>query len=866
MKNIDSLSKKTTGPDYKKVKKWGIIGGACLCAFALMIGFFVIKGNHNTLAVWTPEELGVETEECVEHIMLDAESVVIELNGAKTLNAVVVPSKFQKDLVWKSSDMTVATVKNGTVRAISPGIVAISAESTDGSCIAKCQVIIQKTAEQGTYEINEKRLVLSPHEAAALEIYKMPEKSFDSTVIWSSSNEKVATVKPNGQVIAEDFGTCVISAKSRETKTVIATCTVSVTASIDSVTLNEATMTLSEGATITLVPTLKPDNAANKSVTWESTNTAVATVDKAGKVTAKKAGTAVITCTTVDGEKKATCAITVQAGVEKIILNEESVILGIDEKHNLSATVWPETIADKTLVWTSSDKTVVSVDERGAILAIGFGRATITVSPKANPSVTDTCDVLVTRSTTGIELDKTTASVAAGKTIQLTAKVLPANAHDKKVTWSSDNTAVATVSSTGVVTGVRAGSTIVRCKASDGGFEANCKVTVYTEAEDLYFNLNSIAVEWGTTYDGDVFYVVTPDSAKSSVTCFSNDSSIANVTDNGGQITIKGVSLGETKLVARTKDGTDKEFSIPIYVNPVGYSAFDFDTNGDGTLRITGLKQNWQEILTTSSITVPGIIDGKKVTSVASNAFNGKLPGVTSVLVSHNIEDIGTGAFANNSDLVSVVLPKTLLVINSGAFENTGLANVTIPDSVLAIGDSAFKNSKMASVILGAGVKTIGTRAFESSALTGNLTIPSSVTTISDYAFYNTGISSVTFNTRSLKEIGKYSFAMTGLTKVVLPDGVTKIKECAFYGIPHLKFVTMPDSVTAIEKNAFGSCSNLSTIWMSEGIKTFDNTGLINTCTVAVTGEAPKAVVTAAGIDGTRIVAKTNMLYLAMTQ
>ena len=157
---------------------------------------------------------------------------------------------------------------------------------------------------------------LTEGETAALTATVAPENATNKGVSWQSSNPAVATVK-DGTVTAVKAGTAEITVTTAEGgKT--AKCTVTVKAkppavvAVTGVTLNPASVELTEGETAALTATVAPENATNKGVSWKSSNESVATV-KDGTVTAVKAGTAEITVTTADGGKTAKCTVTVKA-------------------------------------------------------------------------------------------------------------------------------------------------------------------------------------------------------------------------------------------------------------------------------------------------------------------------------------------------------------------------------------------------------------------------------------------------------------------------------------------------------------------------------------------------------------------------
>ena len=167
---------------------------------------------------------------------------------------------------------------------------------------------------------------------------------------------------------------------------------------VDRVALSPSTLNLKEDETGTLTATVEPSNATNKNVTWESSNTSVATVDATGKVTAVSAGTANITVTAQgDSTKSASCTVTVTAAtvpVTGVSLNKDSLALGVGDSETLTATVKPEDATNQAVTWTSSNSTVATVDQNGVVTAVAPGTATITVTT-ADGGFTATCAVTV---------------------------------------------------------------------------------------------------------------------------------------------------------------------------------------------------------------------------------------------------------------------------------------------------------------------------------------------------------------------------------------------------------------------------------------------------------------------------------------
>lgn len=147
---------------------------------------------------------------------------------------------------------------------------------------------------------------------------------------------------------------------------------------VSSVSLDKTSVSLNMGESVTLAATVKPDNASDKTVTWSSSKTSVATVDANGKVTAVAEGNATITAKA--GDKTATCTVTVKkkvVAVSSISLDKTSLELTEGETATLVATVKPDDAADKTVTWSSSSSSVATVDASGKVTAVAKGTAVI---------------------------------------------------------------------------------------------------------------------------------------------------------------------------------------------------------------------------------------------------------------------------------------------------------------------------------------------------------------------------------------------------------------------------------------------------------------------------------------------------------
>ena len=181
----------------------------------------------------------------------------------------------------------------------------------------------------------------------------------------------------------------------------------------ESIELDKTTLTLENGKKGTLKATITSGSTTDNSITWSSTNTAVATVDSEGNVTAKKAGTATITAKTKSG-KKASCKVTVEEPVAGIKLNKTTITMDNKRATILGVTITPTNATNKTVTWSSSNTSIATVEKNGRVTAKKEGTATITV--KSSNGKTATCKVTVEEPVTSIKMNKTTLALDNQKT------------------------------------------------------------------------------------------------------------------------------------------------------------------------------------------------------------------------------------------------------------------------------------------------------------------------------------------------------------------------------------------------------------------------------------------------------------------
>ena len=229
---------------------------------------------------------------------------------------------------------------------------------------------------------------VSPETAATGESAETDEKLAKAasklTVEWTSSDESVATVDATGMVVAVSAGKADITASVTDSE-MSAVCKVTVKVAAKDITVpDNLDVKLNDGNETTVEATVSPADATDVKVSYASTDEAVATVDKDGKVQILQPGECdIVTTLTQEGKKVVEKKTHIKAfyEVEGITLDKTEGILTAGNTVTLNATVLPEEIADETIVtWTSSDEKVATVDENGKVTAIAAGEATITAN------------------------------------------------------------------------------------------------------------------------------------------------------------------------------------------------------------------------------------------------------------------------------------------------------------------------------------------------------------------------------------------------------------------------------------------------------------------------------------------------------
>ena len=348
----------------------------------------------------------------------------------------------------------------------------------------------------GSKNVTKKTVTMYSGESKTLKASVSP-KSAKKKVTFTSSKKSVATVSSKGVVTAKKSGTAqikvTVTGKNNKKKFTY----VKVKVKYVSLSLNKKTANLKAGEKLNLTARVSP----KKKVKWSSSNRKVATVSSKGVVKGVKAGTAKVTASV--GSKKASCMVKVTGagsgnggntstnvkvqGVNASIEGGSTVYVG--HYSSIITQIIPANATDQTLSYSSSNRNIAQVTERGVILGISEGTATITITAAGNVSTALSVKVVeVPVESVKVTPDKIVLPITG--TTNLSAQILPAEASKKLVNWSSDNMSIARVDADGKVTGVSGGTTQIKAQVAGSNQFGLCTVEV-----DPYFVADGISMQ-----------------------------------------------------------------------------------------------------------------------------------------------------------------------------------------------------------------------------------------------------------------------------------------------------------------------------------------------------------------------------------
>ena len=510
-----------------------------------------------------PATFEVTVTQDLQSITLNKTNVELKKGINETLTVVFAPVKFTTPNVtieWSSSDETVAKVSNGVVTTFGYGKATITAKAlSNGDALtnveaATCEVSVTNHVTGINLDKENEKLVRGKTlNLVATLIKEIPEDETTDTgsIVWTTDNSNVTVV--DGVVTGVSKGVSKVTATFGEYSK---TATIEVYVPVESISIGDD-ITLRGTESKDLIVTPNPIDADNFSITWESGDAnIVAVVD--GKITGVNPGTTTVTAKVSD-ENFATVNVTVlEVKVEKITIENGigSIELARGEEQDLKVSFEPTDATNKALTWTSSDESVASVTD-GKVKALKAGSAIITAK---NGDITDTITINVIVPLESIAFDEANITINKDESKTLTYSTNPIDTmDDSEVTFTSSDESVVTVTNTGSITGIAAGTATITIQK--GEKTDTVEVTVNSPLKSI--SANDLEVKVNKTENIVVTYLDSDTTDSRDVTYEVLDSSIASVTSDG---VVTGLNVGTTTITIKSVVSGVEPITITVNV------------------------------------------------------------------------------------------------------------------------------------------------------------------------------------------------------------------------------------------------------------------------------------------------------------
>ena len=609
---------RSSAPDIVEVNEDGELTALAYGRGDAIITAELLDGDGNTIQTATCRVIVDQIKATGLTLMLNGEaweeeSAEFIVGSFATLTAVVTPAFTTDAIVWSSSDTTVATVgapvvvrDDGTNTVTSTvdlnlrrdGTAKISVAAGDYELVLTAKVYanatgITVTPADDTIVLQLDKVQLDEGNPPSVTLSaEISPANANPGVKWSVSPDEDEVVSlsydEGAQIVVYgmDFGTAIVTAKSKINDLVVATRTIEVIhVQATGVTLSESSHTVVIGDHFELTATVSPDNAANREVVWESSDSLIATVSD-GVVNAVGVGQATISAKTGNGHS-ASCVVTVtEKKVTDIELNAAFLTLDLNSSEGksatLTATLTPADATNQELIWLSGNTGAVTVEDASGlsnrVTAVGPGTATITAISKSDQSKRATCEVTVPTPATGISLTADDGAeeivLDPGDSVRLTASVLPDGAANREINFSFEKKDLLNYiryesGESGAAYYLQltlpesyssdAFSTKITATAMDGGYSRNIQVTLRPGVSSVTLSASSMEMKWGET--AKLTAAVAPESANPALTWSSSDESVATVDQSGNVTTL---AAGSAVITAKAKNGKTADCTITV--------------------------------------------------------------------------------------------------------------------------------------------------------------------------------------------------------------------------------------------------------------------------------------------------------------
>ena len=471
---------------------------------------------------------------------------------------------------YEIEDRSIASVdSSGKVTPLKNGKTNVKAvvQYFDGTEVNLTEEIVVNFKAE-SISLDKTNITLNNNKPVKLNEKVLPEYTNNKKVTWSSSNEKVATVDDNGNVTAVGNGTCKITATTTDGTNKTVSCDVKVDIKAESISFSSTSYKITDLVqTPSFTPKILPENTANKNVTWKSSDASIATVSSSGAIKAVSNGTCKIIATTTDGTNlSASMDVIVDIKAKSVALDKTSMqITSQNSINKLVATVTPSQ-ANQNVAWSSSNGKIATVDSKGRVTPVSNGTCKIIATTTDGSNKTASCDITVdVKFVTGISFDFNSYTITnVNQTPVFRPNITPSDAENKSVQWSSSNTKVATVSSSGVIKPVKNGTCKITATTTDGtNLSASIDITVDIKATKITLDKTNINLT-NEKYSDKITAKIEPSEASDKVKYTSSDESVATVSSDG---VVTAVGSGTCKITAAPTDGSKVTASCDVTVD-----------------------------------------------------------------------------------------------------------------------------------------------------------------------------------------------------------------------------------------------------------------------------------------------------------
>lgn len=512
-------------------------------------------------------DINIKVRPIVSEIILNSQNLSLALGEKFQMNVRLLPDDASNKLSWVSENSSVATVdSNGLILAVNNGATRIKVTALSGGKVEYINIIV-KTPLKGI-NLDRASVELSKNNSLKISPSFDPFGATNKSIIWTSQDPAIAKVDSVGNITALKDGETVIKARSvdggfeRVVKVTVFT-------PLTRITAKNSNINLIVNENIGLSVEFYPNDATNKNLIWEVSDSSVVNLGSDGKITARKPGNALVTATSVDGNLKTNFYIFVSPKlVTGIELGQNKIVLIPRQTYKLQTTIIPNDATNQNVNWISSNKNIATVDDKGLITALNNGVVKISVitvdgSRTANVTIIVDSDI-ATVPVSEISIQNL-INIKINDEIILTPKISPENATNKEVEWRSSDSDIATVDHSGKVKGVSAGTTIIRVKSIDGNYFAESTINVIglreVSVSEIKINQDIVVLEKNNTLQ--LYAKIYPEDASIKlITWYSSNPNIVEVDQTGK---IKAVGLGNAEIKAVTASGS-KESRIKVSI------------------------------------------------------------------------------------------------------------------------------------------------------------------------------------------------------------------------------------------------------------------------------------------------------------